>query len=493
MKKIIYLLVILLLIPIIISAQWEVKNSGTDNFLSGVHFVTENIAYVNGDHGLVYKTMDGGESWTELNTGHDEYLRSIFFVSEQVGWVVGLNGLILKTINGGSSWQVQTSTSTEYLRSVFFIDANNGWIAGYNGVILNTANGGSTWNTQNSSTTKHLKSICFLDASIGYAVGFEGTIIKTTNGGTSWSPQISGITTALNSVSFASSEIGWAVGSFGVILYTNNGGANWTKQISGTENSFSSISLINNITAYSVGSAGIVMKTSNGGTTWSIEISNTTNGLYGISVSNENNVIACGENGTIIKYILPFIKITFPTGGETFTEGETIPITWESENVDSVMITFQYNGMVNEHQNIIVEKSFPSIGKYDLDISQLMYAEGTINITDVNSIKTISSVYLTINKLKGERNPDDWIENFETTLNLSKVHFISLDIGFLVGDGGYRTSNGGKTWEYNDNLAGQDIFFLNDKKGWIVGNNVGVKKTEDAGISWTNISQINGK
>ena len=96
MKKIIYLFLILFLFPIIISAQWEVKNSGTDNFLSGVHFVTENVAYVNGDHGLVYKTIDGGETWAELNTGHDEYLRAIFFISEQVGWVVGLNGLNLK-------------------------------------------------------------------------------------------------------------------------------------------------------------------------------------------------------------------------------------------------------------------------------------------------------------------------------------------------------------------------------------------------------------
>lgn len=81
-----------------------------------------------------------------------------------------------------------------------------------------------------------LSSVSFVDAQNGWAVGDRGAIWHTADGGAHWQLQASGVTCALSSVQFLDAKNGWAAGGYtqpythattGVLLRTKDGGRSW--------------------------------------------------------------------------------------------------------------------------------------------------------------------------------------------------------------------------------------------------------------------------
>src|SRR6188768_1418886 len=83
--------------------------------------------------------------------------RDLFFVNDQIGFIVGYNGNIYKTTNAGKSWEKKNSGTSLHLFSVFFLNENVGFAAGEvmrnclsddcnkGSVFLKTTDGGETW------------------------------------------------------------------------------------------------------------------------------------------------------------------------------------------------------------------------------------------------------------------------------------------------------------------------------------------------------------
>ncbi|WP_435132731.1 YCF48-related protein [Formosa sp. A9] len=73
------------------------------------HFVDENNGYLLGDrdHGLIYKTNDGGTNWEKLEIP-DEWYTQVKFYSKNVGYIADEDGRLYKTENGGVSWEYLT-------------------------------------------------------------------------------------------------------------------------------------------------------------------------------------------------------------------------------------------------------------------------------------------------------------------------------------------------------------------------------------------------
>jgi photosystem II stability/assembly factor-like uncharacterized protein len=72
---------------------------------------------------------------------------------------------------------------------------------------------------------------------------------------------------------------------------------------------------------------------------------------------------------------------------------------------------------------------------------------------------------------------------------LLQVYFADDKSGWIVGDNGFmgRTTDGGASWQQikvptSDQL--DDVFFLNDQKGWAVGAHGAIIYTTDGGTSW---------
>ena len=53
----------------------------------------------------------------------------MYFVNENIGFVVGYNGDIYKTIDSGSTWRKQNSGTILHLHSVYIIDENVGFVS----------------------------------------------------------------------------------------------------------------------------------------------------------------------------------------------------------------------------------------------------------------------------------------------------------------------------------------------------------------------------
>lgn len=81
---------------------------------------------------------------------------------------------------------------------------------------------------------------------------------------------------------------------------------------------------------------------------------------------------------------------------------------------------------------------------------------------------------------------------------LDALYFLNEDYGWTVGVGSehkavlYRTQNGGKSW---DEIATgldeviRDVFFVDGKTGWMVGQNGGFYESTDGGLNWNFVHQ----
>lgn len=61
-----------------------------------VYFLNENLGYIVGDKGLIWKTGDGGKTWKTFEKFNKTNLFGIFVFSEGKGFVCGDDGLIAR-------------------------------------------------------------------------------------------------------------------------------------------------------------------------------------------------------------------------------------------------------------------------------------------------------------------------------------------------------------------------------------------------------------
>jgi len=304
MKKIFFILLILLSPQAISYSQWVQQNSGINGTLYYVFFANQNTGYSIGE--ALLKTTNGGTNWTSL-TGSGT---CIYFLNPDTGFLgysVGTNSGIGKTTNGGLNFTI-TNLSLGSANSISFINALTGWAAfgiqGF-GNIYKTTNGGINW--FNVNTTQGQTYVKFFNANTGYAEGYyyglrkstdggltwsfvpqgamgvvvyaidtnivyqasySGHIYRTTNSGTSWDTLQRGVTTSVWSFSFPNSATGYAVGGYTnnqIILCTTNGGNNWVNTGAVNSSGLNSVCFINPSTGWAVGDNGTILKTTNGG------------------------------------------------------------------------------------------------------------------------------------------------------------------------------------------------------------------------------------
>jgi photosystem II stability/assembly factor-like uncharacterized protein len=111
-------------------------------------FINSNIGYLTAD-AAIYKTNDAGKTWTfNYESPYVGSITHIYFPNINTGYAIGDHSLILKTTDAGNSWSVQSYGYSSYdaYNSVFFINENTGYIVGKQylggGYILKTTNGG---------------------------------------------------------------------------------------------------------------------------------------------------------------------------------------------------------------------------------------------------------------------------------------------------------------------------------------------------------------
>lgn len=128
--------------------NWSAVYSDTMNGVSGINhreinelfFVSNNVGLAVGGNGLFLKTIDGGATWTSSFINPYTNLTGLHFTSPNVGYINNAGG-IYRTEDGGMNWAVQNISPLTIIHQIKFTNHTIGFALGDNGVYK-TTNGG---------------------------------------------------------------------------------------------------------------------------------------------------------------------------------------------------------------------------------------------------------------------------------------------------------------------------------------------------------------
>lgn len=164
------------------NGNWNAFTTGvTENLLASHGLSDEKTAFIGGTSGLIWKTVNGGQSWATLTSDTKETIRGLYFVNENNGFAIGTKGTFLKSVNGGSSWSsVGVSGLTDQI--LYGIEGNGDVIVVVGDkIMIVSEDAGATWSAQSFAT----ENFTFYDAWNGggsdiWAVGSKDGVSSVT-------------------------------------------------------------------------------------------------------------------------------------------------------------------------------------------------------------------------------------------------------------------------------------------------------------------------
>lgn len=150
---------IILTLPGISYAQWEILELSTKVNMRGVHTVTPSLCWIGGSEGTVLRTTNGGKNWKIMKVPGADSLdfRDIHAFGKDVAIAMSAGpsesdkAKIYRTEDGGDTWNLvyQTTQSGAFLDGIDFWNKERGIALGdpINGrlFVLTTEDGGKSW------------------------------------------------------------------------------------------------------------------------------------------------------------------------------------------------------------------------------------------------------------------------------------------------------------------------------------------------------------
>jgi photosystem II stability/assembly factor-like uncharacterized protein len=211
----------------------------------------------------------------------DAALHAVQFVDRQEGWAAGDDGVIWHTIDGGQTWERQPTGVTASLRSVHFLNPYTGWVVGREelphgggsvGVLLFTQDGGLKWRRAGLNTLPGLNVIRFLDNKTGFVAGdgteqFPTGVFTTSDGGRTWKPLPGSGGPAWLSADFQDARTGILAGAWSRLATLRQGTIAAADVDLNSGRSIRGVQQIKN-RAVAVGAGGLVLTSDTHGQKW---------------------------------------------------------------------------------------------------------------------------------------------------------------------------------------------------------------------------------
>ncbi|MDB5389075.1 MAG: Ycf48-like protein precursor, partial [Planctomycetaceae bacterium] len=220
-----------------------------DAALHDVQFAGTETGWAVGDHGVIWKTTDGGMTWDLQPSGVTCALRSVCFLTERVGWIAGGEsvpyaqqgrGIVLKTMVGGAKWELVAGKPNigpgehdiPELHRIKFFTLTHGIAAGEangrcaSGIVV-TTDGGKTWQAAPGDVSGSWRAADFVSPENGAVAGLRGQralfgagkLLKSKLGGLGLR--------GLHALKLLPTGEGWLVGDGGLVLHISQGGTVW--------------------------------------------------------------------------------------------------------------------------------------------------------------------------------------------------------------------------------------------------------------------------
>lgn len=159
-----------------------------DATLYGVYFVDADEGWAVGDAGVIWHSVDGGQTWERQKSGTRASLRGVHFLTPYTGWVVGRReelgagavGVLLQTRDGGWHWEEVGWQQLPPLHGVRFFDERHGVVwgdgsAAFPSGVFFTHDGGKTWQEVPEIVGPLCRGAAFRpDGTQGFIVGLGG-------------------------------------------------------------------------------------------------------------------------------------------------------------------------------------------------------------------------------------------------------------------------------------------------------------------------------
>ena len=491
MKKIVFFFSIIASLSSIVSAQIDYEwifpkpHGETHRVIS---ILDENTIRIISDGPHIIRSSDGGQTWNIKQNIENFNGGSISFGDYYTGWSA-LDGILSKTTDGGNTWFVQQPNFT-YGR-LYALNTNTVWQYGSDGAVYKTTDGGETWNSKSTGEPENLLIGQFLNDDIGYIGAVGGYIFKTTNSGDSWTYKNLGTSASISAIYFIDENTGFAsIVSSPNIYKTTNGGQSWgqiNSPLTGPFNYIDNIYFIDEQRGFVSQSYSNDRKrffrTIDGGINW-IEVPLKNANSLRFNFFNSNIGFAFGIWGDILK---------------TTNSGETWDYLVEGMGADFSPSEISF---INDDLGWIIggPKIFKTVNggtnwnKIYNPFSGVHYQDIFFLNEQVGWIGGSSNVLL-----KSTNSGEDWNvvrDSIYFGTGLRKVHFFDENNGsFILSAGNYShggiTSNGGISIDTVYNRTGvriNDFFFLNQDKGWAVGDSVWL--LTNGGANWTGLYDV---
>jgi photosystem II stability/assembly factor-like uncharacterized protein len=291
------------------------------------------------------------------------------------------------------------------------------------------------WVVQTSNATEDLYDV-FFDGTgrLGWAVGSGGVILSTTDAGAIWTRRTPS-TFTLQGVWFTSALEGWVVGNAGTVLHTLNGGSTWTRLTSpATAENLMGVHFATRDTGWVVGTNGLVMATTDRGVKWR-KINRGGLTLHDVRFAGTRDGWAVGEGGIILG--------THDRGVSWFVV-----------------------------QPAVTGQALQALSRRSVELAVAVGAQGVVPRTGA----TPDSVAWTLG-------------NAGSLNQLEGVCFPADLTGYAAGWNGtagvvLRSDDGGETWRSqvpNSQFRLRDVFFVDARRGWAVGDNGIIRHTSSGG------------
>jgi photosystem II stability/assembly factor-like uncharacterized protein len=451
--------------------------------INAIHMASKDTVWLGADGGLLFLTINGGQSWNRIGHNIQANIQSIVFPEKNTGYLSSVNNnqsFIYKTSDGGISWNLVFDGYKQslygFVKELYFWHEDSGYAFFGTARILVTHNGGTTWTVRNTASGGQSPMV-FTSKDTGFISASSQVIFKTVNGGNNWTsitiPSLSSQERIADFHFFNSNE-GYAVSNNNRVLFTSNGGLNWT-QLQLLSNFGRNIYFTDKDSGFILpnNANNVIYKTVDAGLTWPTITTPSNLRKHVIGFIDQVGYIA-GEGGFIMK---------------TTNYGHT----WINQRVGS---SFSFYSIVDDKLHSLYAAGTTGIMRSSNEGEKWdTIHTGAVNGVHFNS-PTLGFYYGNNGLFRRTTNGGNTWNTITTSFssqNLQHLDFNHNHIGAMVSSNGqiFKTTNGGTTWSSRPSgttRSLQKIQFASDSLCYTAGNNGVVLRSNNGGETWINIS-----
>ncbi len=300
----------------------------------------------------------------------------------------------------------------------------------------------SNWVIQDAGTSELLKSVFFKDSVSGW-IGGEKSVFYTKDAGNNWIRIDSVVEEdqTIQDVFVINENHIWKItrtdtiidttgtnAYISKILFSGDNGANWSVQFKTTEYILEKIYFIDTLKGFVIGSDGLVMRTTNAGQTWTLTTTEEVL-LQSIYFLNDTSGWIAGEQSTLMKTT---------DGGENWSIFVELP---DYAAIQSIFFTDDQNGWLGGNVGRLFSTND---GGESWTVHQFEYEDYFYDIYFKNNI--IGWACSANGRLHYTTDGDTiWTSTEIAEYSLRDMHFVDEDRGWIVGNNGLilHTINGG--------------------------------------------------